>query len=95
MNKAQIEHLINKIFKILPLGEEGNENIKDYIGSVMVQVNGAAETSKDFFSLPKNREKLIDISNSINYLKTNEFTLNECRREVFKCTGILARMKED
>ena len=30
MNKAQIEHLINKIFKILPLAEEGNENIKDY-----------------------------------------------------------------
>ena len=24
MNKAQIEHLINKIFKILPLAEEGN-----------------------------------------------------------------------
>ncbi len=49
MDKAQIEHLINKIFKILPLVEEGNENIKDYISSVMIQVNGAAETSKDFF----------------------------------------------
>ena len=95
MDKAQIEHLINKIFKILPLVEEGNENIKDYISSVMIQVNGAAETSKDFFSLPKNKEKLIDISNSINYLKTNDFTLSECRREVLKCTSILARMKED
>ena len=72
MNKAQIEHLINKIFKILPLAEEGNENIKDYIGSVMVQVNGAAETSKDFFSLPKNKEKFILSDNH----KSNSISLS-------------------
>jgi len=95
MTNAQIKHLINKIFKILPLAEEKNENVKEYIDSVLIQLKGASETSKDFFEIPENKEKLIDILNSINYLKTNDFTISECKREVFKCIGTLSHIQED
>ena len=95
MIDRQIQHLINKVFKILPLSEEKNENINDYIDSVLVQLYGAKETSKDFFLIPTNEEKLLDIINSINYLKVNDFTHTECKREVFKCISILTKFKED
>lgn len=94
MVEIQIKHLINKVFKILPLVEEENENVKDYINSVVIQIKGAKETSKEFFKDPKNEEKLTDILNSINYLKTNDFTVEECKKEVFKCISILEKFKE-
>lgn len=94
MNEVQINHLINKIYKILPLSEEENENVKDYIDGVLVQIKGSFETSKDFFSIPQNKEKLVDILNSVNYLYKHDYTLTQCKREVFKCISTLDRIKK-
>ena len=46
MNTSQLRHLISKIFKILPLKEDDNDNLVDYIDSVSIQLEGAKITSK-------------------------------------------------
>ena len=86
MNTSQLRHLISKIFKILALKEDDNDNLVDYIDSVSIQLEGAKITSKFLNDYDR---KYYEVTNTINYLKTHDFTVKQCKREVFKCISIL------
>lgn len=90
MNKLQLEHLISKIYKILPLKESDNTSLYEYLDSVAIQLEGARKTCIEFTTNDLYSRKYIEIINTINYLKDNTFTTKQCKREVFKCISLLS-----
>lgn len=74
------EFITGKIFKILPLREDENESIYEYLDSLRIEMTGAIET---FPELHDNYE-FMTLVNTINYLIGNEFDISTCKREVFK-----------
>lgn len=80
-----LKYMVNNIFKILPLNDDCNVGLKDHIDSVQIQLIGSLETYPEL----KANQKYISIINSINFLRTNDYTKRECRREVLRCTNAL------
>lgn len=83
-----INYMINNIFKILPLNDEQNIGLQDHIDSVTIQLVGALETYPEL----KANQKYISIINTMNFLRKNEFSKRQCRREILRCTNILQKI---
>lgn len=77
--------LINKTYKILPLKEENSETLKAYLESFLRELIG----NKDLVPILVNEPKFITLLNTMQYLASEEYTVSECRKEVFKCINIL------
>lgn len=86
--KDYLNYMINCIFKILPLKEEDNKGLKEYLDSVLIQVLGSIETYPEL----SDNQKYVSIINTLYYLKNNDFTTKQCKRETFKCINILQEM---
>lgn len=86
-----INNLGKSIFKILPLKEEHNKGLNEYIDSLLIQMNGALITYPQL----KCNNEYIAMLNIINYFSCNEFNVRQCKREVFKCLNILDTLKKE
>ncbi len=86
--KEFLASMIGNIFKILPLYDENNIGLQSHIDSVVIQLIGAMDTFQDL----KTNQKYISIINSINFLRKNDYTKKQCKREVLRCTNILENM---
>ncbi len=86
--KEFLASMIGNIFKILPLYDENNMGLQSHIDSVAIQLIGALDTFQDL----KTNQKYISIINSINFLRKNDYTKKQCKREVLRCTNILESM---
>lgn len=80
-----LKRTVNKIYKILPLKEEKNEFIIDYIETLRIELMGATDT----FPVLKNDYDYISVINTINYLISNLVDVHVCKREVFKMLAML------
>lgn len=85
-----LKKIKNDIFKILPLKEESNSGLSDYIDSVSVQLNGAIHT----YPFLSEDIDYLTVINVINYLKNNDFSTKQCKREVFKCLDVLTKIAD-
>lgn len=83
-------YLINCIYKILPLKEEENDGLNDYIDGVLIQLYGSLHAYPDL----NHNQKYLSIINTLEYLKNNGYTVKQCKREVFRCINILQHMIE-
>ena len=86
--KEFLTSMIGSIFKILPLYDENNVGLQSHIDSVAIQLIGAMDTFQEL----KTTQKYIPVINSINFLRKNEYTKRQCKREVLRCTNILEKM---
>ncbi len=82
--------LINKTYKILPLKEKNSETLKSYLESFLRELIG----NKDLVPFLVNEPKFITVLNTMQYLASEEYTVKECRSEVFKCINILKDINE-
>ena len=79
------EFLINKTYKILPLKEEKSDTLKSYLESYQRELIG----NMDLEPLLVNEPKFITVLNTIQFLISEDYSENVCKREVFKCIRIL------
>ncbi len=86
--KEFLANMIGNIFKILPLYDENNIGLQSHIDSVAIQLIGAMDTFQDL----RTNQKYISIINSMNFLRKNDYTKKQCKREVLRCTNILESM---
>ncbi|GLB26604.1 hypothetical protein LXJ15735_28450 [Lacrimispora xylanolytica] len=86
-----LKYMIGSIYKILPLNDANNHAVKDYIDSISIQLVGALYT---FPELTTN-QKYVSIINSVNFLRKENFTKRQCKREVLRCTNILQKMIQE
>jgi len=90
MVSKYLRSAVNKVFKILPLKEESNEGLSEYIDSLIIQLVGAMETYPEL----KVSQEYLSVVNSIYYFQKNVFSTKQCRREVFKSTATLSDLAE-
>ena len=81
--------LIGEIYKVLPLKEEKNAFLVDYIDSLLIQLKGATITYPELSS----NSKYTSVINSIQYFHDNDFTERQCKREVFRCINIIQKIQ--
>ncbi len=82
--------LINKTYKILPLKEEGSTTLTLYLESYLRELIG----NKELVSILVNEPKFITVLNTMQFLISNEYSLEVCKKEVFKCIHILDEINE-
>ena len=76
---------INKTYKILPLKEEKSDTLKSYLESYQRELIG----NMNLVPLLVNEPKFITVLNTIQFLISEDYSENVCKREVFKCIRIL------
>ncbi len=77
--------LINKTYKILPLKEENSKTLRLYLESFSRELIG----NKDLISVLVNEPQFISVLNTIQYLIAEDYSIDTCKKEVFKCIRIL------
>lgn len=86
-----LENIIGGIYKILPLKEESNPYLAEYLDSFLIQLNGAIKTYPTLSS----NSKYIAVVNTIQYFCYNDFTEKQCKREVFKCIENIKKIQKE
>lgn len=82
--------LTNKIFKILPMKEEGEKSLYTYIKSLRLEIAGCSELPCIFAE----DEKFIAILGILQYLNENECDTQTTKREVFKCISLCKKLEK-
>lgn len=83
--------LIGRIWKILPMNEEGNKNLKSYIESLQRELIGNMNLIEDL----KYDGYFITLLNKIQYLLSEEYDHDICRKEVFECIDIIKKISKN
>lgn len=82
--------LINKTYKILPLKEENSKTLTSYLESYLRELVG----NKELVSLMVNEPRFITVLNTMQFLIAEEYSIEVCKKEVFKCIHILEEINE-
>lgn len=77
--------LINRTYKILPLKEENSETLNSYLESFLRELIG----NKELVTVLINEPRFITVLNTIQYLISEDYSIETCKSEVFKCIHIL------
>lgn len=83
-----LKSLIGAIYKILPMYENHDKNLSEYLDSLCIQLLGALEN----FDELRLDNKYLSVINVIQYFRTHEYDKRTCKREVLKCTNLLNKM---
>jgi hypothetical protein len=73
-------YMIGKIYKILPMKEEGCKTLTSYLESLRVEMIGSYGLYRQLIEEPQFMSAL----NIVEYLIDNEYDTTICKREVFK-----------
>ena len=74
------QYMIGKIYKILPMKEEGCQTLTTYLESLRIEMIGSYGLYRQLIEEPQFMSAL----NIIEYLIDNEYDVAVCKREVFK-----------
>lgn len=80
-----LKQLINKVYKILPMYEEENANLRSYIQSLEREMTGTYRLCDSICE----DAKFLSVIGIIHYLHTEEYDVKVCKQEVFKAIGII------
>lgn len=73
-------YMIGKIYKILPMKEEGCKTLTSYLESLRAEMIGSYGLYRQLIEEPQFMTAL----NIVEYLIDNDFDTSVCKREVFK-----------
>lgn len=79
------EFLINKTYKILPLKEENSSTLISYLESYQRELIG----NKELLYVLVDEPRFISVLNTIQFLISENYSTEICKKEVFKCIKIL------
>lgn len=79
------ELLVGKTYKILPMYEENSPTLRNYLESYDRELIG----NTDLLDILKNEPQFITLLNTIQYLIDETYSIDVCKKEVFKCIHIL------
>lgn len=81
----------SQLFKILPMKEEENKYLCDYLDSLFFELLGGLYV---FEELGKHVE-YIRILNTVSFLREETFDAKQCKREVFKMISLAKKIYLD
>ena len=84
------EFLINKTYKILPMKEEESSTLQSYLESYQRELIG----NKQLVSILVNEPQFITVLNTIQFLISEQYSNDICKKEVFKCIKLLNKIND-
>lgn len=85
-----LNSMIGSVYKILPMNDNEDVTLSDYLDSLYVQLVGGAETYHEL----KYCQHYYSIINVVRYFRTQKYDKKTCKREVLKCTNILEKLSK-
>ena len=83
-------YVIGKVWKILPMTEENNKDLKKHMESLQRELIGKMYLIEDL----RCDGYFLTLLNKIEYLINEEYTHEVCRSEVFACISIINKIIE-
>ncbi|MPL95077.1 hypothetical protein SDC9_41240 [bioreactor metagenome] len=83
-----VKGLIGKLFKILPLRENEEKSLNEYLDSLWMEMSGAYMT----FPILQESSEYVSALNIVGYLTTHSVSPKQCKREVFKAIGLVEKL---
>lgn len=91
MKNTYFYSLVGRIFKILPLREEGDTDaFRTYVDALWMEMSGALKLFPELW----NNSKYVSVLNIIGYLSMNEVDVAKCRREVFQAINLIQQVQD-
>jgi hypothetical protein len=91
--KNYLKCLIGKIYKILPMYEQNDTNLKKYLESFQIEIIG----NIDLINKLKYDGNFLVLLGTLEYFVNNEIDKNNgkeiYKREIFKCIDIIKKIK--
>jgi len=84
------QFLIGKTYKILPMKEESCDTLNTYLESYQRELIG----NKNLFTTLVNEPMFITILNTIQYLISEDYSVDICKNEVFKCIHLFEKISK-
>lgn len=83
--KCYLKALINKVYKILPMYEEENKNLRSYLKSLEREMSGCYQ----IYQSACDDASFLSVIGIVRYLHTDEYNQRTCKQEVFKAIRII------
>lgn len=83
--ESYLQSLINKVYKVLPMKEEGCETLDAYLLSLENELIGCYK----LWGVLENEPQFLAVINVVKYLATEEYDVVVCKREVFKTIHLI------
>lgn len=84
------QFLIGRVWKILPMSEEDNKHLKDYMEGLQRELIGNMNLVEDL----KYDGYFITLLNKIEYLISEECEHETIRKEVFECIDVIKKIQK-
>lgn len=81
--------LIGRVWKILPMKEEGNKYLKRYMESLQRELIGNMNLVEEL----KHDGYFITLLNKIEFLINGEYSHDICRKEIFECVELIKKLQ--
>lgn len=88
--KCYLKALINKVYKILPMYEEENKNLRSYLESLEREMSGCYQIYQSVCE----DANFLSVIGIVRYLSTAEYNQRTCKQEVFKAIRIIESIVE-
>lgn len=84
-----LSSLVGKLYKVLPLYEDGGSEVFLYLERLIAELNGAMYTFPELTE----EENYISIVNNLNYILHCGCSLVECRRQTFDSISLAKKLR--
>jgi len=84
------QFLVGKTYKILPMKEENCDTLNSYLESYQRELIGNQQLFKKLIDEPM----FITILNTIQYLISEDYSVDICKKEVFKCIHLFKKINK-
>lgn len=85
---SSLERLTGKVFKILPMREEGCNTLDEYVSNLLRELIN----SKELIESLQFEGELFSLISTLEGLAHNDIDLTVCRSDVFKSIDIIKKM---
>lgn len=82
--------LVNRFFKILPIKEEGEPTLKQYMQSLQREMLGC----QSLIIMLKDDDRYMSLLSILQYLIDNDTTIKTTKMEVFRAINILRQLQK-
>jgi hypothetical protein len=85
-----LKTMIGSVYKILPMFDNSDETLHDYLDSLYIQLVGGYE----YYCELQYNQSFQSTINIIQYFRKHDFDKKTCKREVLKATNILDKLSK-
>ena len=87
---SYLNHLVNRIYKILPLKESNSPTLDSYLQSLELELKGF----KPFNTIIKNDPIVLSVFNILEFIKNEDCPHDVYKKEVFRCINIIQKINK-